>query len=54
MLAYSMSITSENKKAIMAEYVNKMLAIAEEELNKVGKQYKGCLLYTSPSPRDRG
>lgn len=36
-----MSITSENKSAIMAEYAKRMQAIAEEELDKVGKQYKG-------------
>jgi hypothetical protein len=41
MLVYSMSITSENKNAIMAEYAKRMLAIAEEELDKVGKQYRG-------------
>ena len=36
-----MSITPENKQSIIAEYVKRMLGIAEDELNAVGKKYSG-------------
>ncbi|ABT16338.1 chitosanase [Acanthocystis turfacea Chlorella virus MO0605SPH] len=41
MFAISMSITPENKQSIIADYVKRMLALAEKELNAVGDRYKG-------------
>ena len=36
-----MEITSENKKQIRDDFVKRMLKIAEDELNAVGKKYRG-------------
>ena len=40
-----MSKVKTKKKNILDKFTDK--------LNKVGEGYKNCLLYTSPSPRDR-
>ena len=43
---------------IYQNYVTNNEQITKEELEQANKQFsdllKGCLLYTSPSPRDRG
>ena len=39
-------------KTALSDKLNKEQAI--EVFNKIKKEYKNCLLYTSPSPRDRG
>ena len=45
-------------KPASLEYLRRAKALAEKEEAdqpiRVGNYSKGCLLYTSPSPRDRG
>ena len=43
-----------NKVYIVREEVEKIAEVVQEEKGFVLRQAEGCLLYTSPSPRDRG
>ena len=58
-----MSITAEEKKRIMKEFATKegdtgspevQVAILSSRIATLTEHFKTCLLYTSPSPRDRG
>ena len=38
---------------IIIENLTKVNALSKSQIIKIGDRNKGCLLYTSPSPRDK-
>ena len=42
------------EKAVKSKDFQEMSQSVTQMVNKTLDQYKNCLLYTSPSPRDRG
>ena len=46
-----MSFYSDNENFIKIKLLSEMKGLSDEEMFS---QYESCLLYTSPSPRDRG
>ena len=54
---YAIELSEENLEFLdgspaREEYVSGEIVIDGERIGPVGVRYKGCLLYTSPSPRD--